>query len=50
MTVSVGKIRVHVAMIVGVVRMTVDKEIEIRADREPKPLMIRKLCVQFTAT
>lgn len=38
MTVSVGKIRVHVAMIISVVRMSVDKEIEIRADREPKAL------------
>ena len=40
MTVSVGKIRVHVAMIIGVVCMTIDKEIEIRADRKPKALWI----------
>ena len=38
MTVSVGEIRIHVAVVIGLASMTVDEEIEIRANREPKPL------------
>ena len=35
---SVGEIRIHVAVVIGLASMTVDEEIEIRANREPKPL------------
>ncbi len=38
MTVGVGKLGINGATIIGVARMTIDKEIEIRANREPKPL------------
>ena len=40
MTVGVRKFGIYGATIIGVACMTVNKEIEIRANREPKPLHI----------